>query len=55
MDEELKIDLTSKCRLDTIVTEVDANRFWDDFAAGESFLLGRQHALNKMDTREVII
>ncbi|MDM5188015.1 GTP-binding protein [Bacillus sp. DX4.1] len=53
MDEELEIDLISKCRLDTMVTVVDANRFWDDFAAGES-LLDRQQALDETDTREVI-
>ncbi|PEU06188.1 GTP-binding protein [Bacillus sp. AFS019443] len=53
MDEELSIDLTSKCRLDTMVTVVDANRFWDDFAAGES-LLDRKQAIDETDTREVI-
>ncbi|MFJ8531437.1 GTP-binding protein [Bacillus sp. NPDC094106] len=53
MDEELSIDLTSKCRLDTMVTVVDANRFWDDFAAGES-LLNRKQAIDETDTREVI-
>lgn len=52
-DEELSIDLTSKCRLDTMVTVVDANRFWDDFAAGES-LLDRKQAIDETDTREVI-
>ncbi|PEB50796.1 cobalamin biosynthesis protein CobW [Bacillus pseudomycoides] len=53
MDEELSIDLTSKCRLDTMVTVVDANRYWDDFAAGES-LLDRKQAIDETDTREVI-
>ncbi|MEN1935267.1 GTP-binding protein [Paenibacillus sp. 102] len=53
MDEELGIDLTNKCRLDTMVTVVDANRFWDDFAAGES-LLDRKQAIDETDTREVI-
>ncbi|KEK24666.1 GTP-binding protein [Bacillus gaemokensis] len=53
MDEELSIDLTNKCRLDTMVTVVDANRFWDDFAAGES-LLDRKQAIDETDTREVI-
>ncbi|MDZ5609789.1 GTP-binding protein [Bacillus pseudomycoides] len=52
-DEALGIDLTSKCRLDTMVTVVDANRFWDDFAAGES-LLDRKQAIDETDTREVI-
>lgn len=53
MDEELSIDLTSTCRLDTMVTVVDSNRFWDDFAAGES-LLDRKQAIDETDTREVI-
>ncbi|MCI0139938.1 GTP-binding protein, partial [Enterococcus faecalis] len=30
IDEELGIDLTSICRLDTMVTVVDANRFIND-------------------------
>jgi G3E family GTPase len=53
IDEELGIDLTKKCRLDTMVTVVDANRFWDDFASGES-LLDRKQAVDETDTREVV-
>ncbi|MGC4376565.1 GTP-binding protein [Fictibacillus sp. Mic-4] len=53
IDEELGIDLTKSCRLDTMVTVVDANRFWDDFASGES-LLDRKQAVNENDAREVI-
>ncbi|MEY8346811.1 GTP-binding protein [Bacillus cereus] len=53
VDETLGIDLTSTCRLDTMVTVVDANRFWDDFSAGES-LLDRKQAIDETDTREVI-
>lgn len=53
MDEELAINLSNKCRLDTMVTVVDANRFWDDYASGES-LLDRQEAIDETDTREVI-
>lgn len=53
IDEALGIDLTSKCRLDTMVTVVDSNRFWDDFATGES-LLDRKQAIDETDTREVI-
>ncbi|EEM06047.1 GTP-binding protein [Bacillus pseudomycoides] len=53
INEALGIDLTNKCRLDTMVTVVDANRFWDDFAAGES-LLDRKQAIDETDTREVI-
>lgn len=52
-DDALNIDLTKNCRLDTMVTVVDANRFWDDFADGES-LLDRKQAINENDTREVI-
>ena len=53
MDEELAINLSNICRLDTMVTVVDANRFWDDYASGES-LLDRQEAIDGTDTREVI-
>ncbi|WP_439742229.1 GTP-binding protein [Bacillus pseudomycoides] len=53
IDKALGIDLTNKCRLDTMATVVDANRFWDDFAAGES-LLDRKQAIDETDTREVI-
>ncbi|TYR82058.1 GTP-binding protein [Priestia megaterium] len=53
IDEELGIDLTNKCSLDTMVTVVDANRFWDDFSSGES-LLDRKEATDDHDTREVV-
>jgi G3E family GTPase len=53
IDEELGIDLTKKCRLDTMVTVVDANRFWADFSSGES-LLDRKQAVDETDTREVV-
>jgi G3E family GTPase len=36
-----------------MVTVVDANRFWDDYASGES-LLDRQQGTDEQDTREVI-
>ncbi|WP_342718936.1 GTP-binding protein [Bacillus paramycoides] len=52
-DEVLNIDLTKNCHLDTMVTVVDANTFWDDFADGES-LLDRKQAIDENDTREVI-
>lgn len=52
-DGELGINLGEKCRLDTMVTVVDANRFWDDYASGET-LLDRNQAANEGDTREVI-
>lgn len=52
IDESLGIDLSKFCRLDTMVTVVDANRFWKDFASGES-LLDRKQAANDDDVREV--
>lgn len=53
IDEELGIDLTQKCSLDTMVTIVDANRFWEDFSSGES-LLDRKEGTDENDTREVV-
>lgn len=53
VDESLGINLTDYCRLDTMVTVVDANRFWHDFASGES-LLDRKQATDELDTREVV-
>lgn len=52
VDEELGIDLTKFCRLDTMVTVVDANRFWHDYASGES-LLDRQQGINDNDSRDI--
>ena len=53
IDEELGIDLTQKCSLDTMVTVVDANRFWEDFSSGES-LLDRKEETDENDKREVV-
>lgn len=53
IDEETGIDLTKICKLDTMVTVVDANRFWHDFASGES-LLDRKEGTDENDTREVV-
>ncbi|MBY6035992.1 GTP-binding protein [Fictibacillus nanhaiensis] len=53
VDEELGIDLSAFSTLDTMVTVVDANRFWHDFASGES-LLDRKEATDETDTREVV-
>ncbi|EZP76569.1 CobW/P47K subfamily GTPase [Parageobacillus genomosp. 1] len=53
VDEQLGIDLTKKCRLDTMVTVVDANRFWTDFSSGES-LLDRRQGIDENDTRDVV-
>jgi G3E family GTPase len=53
VDDTLGINLSEYCRLDTMVTVVDANRFWHDFSSGES-LLDRKQANDKTDTREVV-
>ncbi|MEW9673250.1 GTP-binding protein [Ammoniphilus sp. 3BR4] len=53
MDEENGIDLSGITRLDTMVTVVDAYRFWHDFSSGES-LLDRHQAVGEEDTREVV-
>jgi G3E family GTPase len=53
VDEDQGIDLTSLCRIDTMVTVVDAYRFWHDFSSGES-LLDRKEALGEDDTRDVV-
>ncbi len=53
VDENLGINLSEFCRLDTMVTVVDANRFWHDFASGET-LLDRKEATDETDTREVV-
>ncbi|MBU7595366.1 GTP-binding protein [Metabacillus halosaccharovorans] len=53
IDEELGINLTDSCVLDAMVTVVDANRFWHDFASGET-LLDRKEATDLSDTREVV-
>lgn len=53
IDEEQNIDLTQFCRLDSMVTVVDAYRFWSDFASGET-LMDRKQAVGGDDTREVV-
>jgi G3E family GTPase len=53
MDDNLGINLTDYCQLDTMVTVVDANRFWHDFSSGES-LLDRKQGTDELDTREVV-
>ncbi|CAI8763424.1 Zinc chaperone YciC [Brevibacillus sp. IT-7CA2] len=52
VDEENGINLSLLCRLDTMVTVVDAYRFWHDFSSGEN-LLDRGQAVGEEDTREV--
>ncbi|MED1122311.1 GTP-binding protein [Bacillus atrophaeus] len=51
-NEELGADVTSLCRLDTMVTVVDGNRFWKDFSSGES-LLDRKQGAASGDEREI--
>ncbi|ULL15705.1 GTP-binding protein [Paenibacillus sp. H1-7] len=53
IDEEHGIDLSAFCRLDCMVTVVDANRFWHDYSSGET-LLERQQAVGVDDTRDVV-
>ncbi|KIL48271.1 GTP-binding protein [Jeotgalibacillus soli] len=52
LDEELGIDLTSSTRLDTMVTVVDAYRFWTDYESGET-LFERQQTDDELDQRDV--
>ncbi|MCM2979380.1 GTP-binding protein [Niallia circulans] len=52
IDEEMGIDLTKFCKLDTMVTVVDANRFWHDYESGDS-LLDRKEAVGEEDDRNV--
>ncbi|WP_414048058.1 GTP-binding protein [Macrococcus equi] len=52
IDEALGIDLTEFCRLDTMVTVVDANRFMKDFNSGDS-LLDRKEAVGDEDDRSI--
>ncbi|RFU64670.1 GTP-binding protein [Peribacillus glennii] len=53
VDEQLGIDLSKYCRLDTMVTVVDVNRFWSDFSSGET-LLDRKQGNDDNDAREVV-
>ncbi|APH03724.1 GTP-binding protein [Bacillus weihaiensis] len=52
-DEEVGIHLSEICKLDAMVTVVDAYRFWHDFASGET-LLDRKQATNENDHREIV-
>ncbi len=51
-DEESGIDLSGSCRLDTMVTMVDAARFWSDYTSGETLLERSQGAADD-DEREI--
>lgn len=51
-DEELNVDLLNLCRLDTMVTVVDGDAFWQDLASGET-LLDRKQQAAAADDREI--
>lgn len=52
VDESFGIDLTKTTYIDTMVTVVDAYRFWNDYNSGET-LLDRQEGMSEVDEREV--
>src|SRR5699024_9774558 len=52
IDEELGIDLTSICRLDTMVTVVDANRFISDIKS-EDLLVDSDQGTSEDDERTI--
>ncbi|SDH50339.1 GTP-binding protein [Alteribacillus bidgolensis] len=52
LDEDMDIDLSRFCRLDSLVTVVDAYGFWKDVKSGES-LLDRKQAVGEEDEREI--
>lgn len=52
IDEELGIDLTAICRLDTMVTVVDANRFINDINS-EDLLMDRDQSVSDEDERTI--
>lgn len=51
-DEELGIDLSARCQLDTMVTVVDGNSFWNDYVSGET-LLDRKQGNDEQDHRDI--
>ncbi|WP_028612046.1 GTP-binding protein [Paenibacillus harenae] len=53
IDEEQGIDLSQFCKLDCMVTVVDAYSFWHHYSSGET-LLDRSQAVGEDDTREVV-
>ncbi len=52
VDEEMGIDLTSLCQLDTMVTVVDANRFINDINS-EDLLVDRDQGVDITDERSI--
>lgn len=51
-DENLGVDLSDHCQLDTMVTVVDGISFWRDYVSGET-LLDRKQGADENDYREV--
>lgn len=52
IDEEVGIDLSKFCKLDAMITVVDAFRFWTDYESGET-LLERKQTDDEYDQRDV--
>lgn len=52
IDEEVGIDLSKVCLLDSMVTVVDAFRFWKDYESGET-LLDRKQTDDENDHRDI--
>lgn len=52
MDEEMGIDLSKLCRLDTMVTVVDANRFINDIQS-KDLLIDRDQGVSNVDERTI--
>ncbi|AOM83935.1 GTP-binding protein [Salisediminibacterium beveridgei] len=52
IDEEMGIDLSALCQLDTMVTVVDCQRFWHDYGSGES-LAERGQEADENDIRDI--
>jgi G3E family GTPase len=52
IDEEVGIDLSQYCRLDAMVTVVDAFRFWSDYESGDT-LIERKQTEDANDLRDV--
>ncbi|MFF2753262.1 GTP-binding protein [Psychrobacillus sp. NPDC058041] len=52
IDDEVGIDLSKYCRLDAMITVIDAFRFWTDYESGET-LLERKQTDDEYDQRDV--
>lgn len=55
-DESQGVDLAEKTRLDTMVTVVDAHRFWADFGKGDALIARQQEdELDEEDIMDLLI